>query len=596
MEGAPPGHWPSAPAEGNILHSKLFFADSIVADNVSQCVLRDKPDLSLNGEIAELWPRAQCRRERKRCMPVRSTHSTFATTGSVFARCRLCEVQYESDNTSVSCTLFFPGSEQIHDVKRPRRISFESTFLCANPRSCRVSLKSTGTSHSTHQPLPSLAKSTENLLPYSTSDCADAEEFLTPSGPHRHVGHQEGHPDCGTFAIEAMREVPARKCSVKRMKEWSSRAIDAVSPVSDRETGSITDATQRISPEQLPDVRHLCLDTDALVFKTELRNEYLPPSSLLRSLSAEELARLGRAFRNRFPPPPSSLNALSSLEHSSRTSIDMNDNQQEQWWYEKLKPISDQWYALWHDFMVFARRQVELLGRDRKVTFVRAQRWVHKFSRRYRSRAHCQHRAANRKRPSSRSRPRNYASKWTSISDEEREEQAEERQSLSFTTDQHQFRIGVPRRSHIDDLVPYERHSAPLLHLLQTLEPVSWWTRDRFTAGQLVWVRHLPGQGERLWPGMVATHAANLCSVNELLHFATLDEYVLVVLGEHAPKEGEHIRQYVWTDWRSLIRMTELDGDALCQAQLQCRRAGSRQRAKLEAALTDVYELAARVA
>ncbi|KAK4537453.1 hypothetical protein CDCA_CDCA12G3478 [Cyanidium caldarium] len=298
-----------------------------------------------------------------------------------------------------------------------------------------------------------------------------------------------------------------------------------------------------------------------------------------RALSMEEMARLGRAFRERFPQPASALSALNSVVGGDPGGA-ITDADEARWWGRHGRPASEAWYTEWHAFMTHVRRKLRRERRPVRITFGGAKRWVAKYV------------------PQRRRRVRDSGENDPDANHGARRRARVEDTCMRHGREQAAAHEALPAAWHMPSSAP--QRDGTIANAPRPVAcagpctpppPGAWWARERFAAGEPVWIRQWPSQGGWRWPGIIARDPLRVLSLSELAAHAPLQNLVLVESSDgSAAASGGHC--YRWVGIDTVESMLPTDAQQVCAQEFHARRTDSPQQQQFERALKQVLRIA----
>jgi hypothetical protein len=300
-----------------------------------------------------------------------------------------------------------------------------------------------------------------------------------------------------------------------------------------------------------------------------------------RVIKPEEMARMGRVFRERFPEPPS---ALSSIP-SSGWCLERITEEASAWWRRNYSEQSETWFQRWHAYVRFVRQR---LSRSRsktaRISAGCARRWLAQFLR-------------SNVAVDAHSAP---SSSYTDQSDAAAERPAQthpvpisvrngsmmKRSFATYPSYTPQTRARYRRYQYREcDMIslPVGCDARTLLRCFSEDAPLR--QAQALPAKEPVWIRGLPGQGTRRWPGyMLGTLDRRLIDVDAGVSL------VAVQAADGNPEYVANAQMYVLPQHQiEPFRASEVK--ATFAAELALRRPASRQSARFEHAFSEVYAL-----
>ena len=290
------------------------------------------------------------------------------------------------------------------------------------------------------------------------------------------------------------------------------------------------------------------------------------------------MARLGRAFRERFPQPASALSALNSVVGSGLDGA-ITAAEEARWWGRHGRPASEAWYTEWHAFMAYVRRKLRRERRLVRITFGDAKRWVAKYV------------------PHRRRRVRDVGEHDSDATHGARRRARVEDARMRHGSENAAAHEAIPGVWPMPSSTPQRNGSIPNAPRSVacagpcTPPPGAWWARERFAAGEPVWIRQWPSQGGWRWPGIIARDPLQVMSLSELAAHAPLQNLVLVESSDgSAAASGGHC--YRWVDTDTVESMLPTDAQQVCAQEFHARRTDSPQQQQFERALKQVLHIA----
>jgi hypothetical protein len=294
-----------------------------------------------------------------------------------------------------------------------------------------------------------------------------------------------------------------------------------------------------------------------------------------RILAPEEMAQIGRVFREVFLEPPSALSSIPGegicLERITPEAV--------HWWNDTCRSRSETWFQRWHAFVQFVRQRLANTMRPGyRLNARRVRRWLAQFVRQVRSSdaAKCGRMIADpnhdaREGQSKQRAPRNcHSEDRILIRGIEPKKRRPCRQHQRQTTPVEYDLISLPPGSDIDQLLNGARQRLPRnrLCLPVTRAPV--------------WIHGLPSQGCGRWPGFI------VASIDAGLDDERSSVPHVIIQAANSESSSQRCGILFAVPQRQIEPFELNDLETVLAEERAHRRSGSRHRIRFEQAVAEV--------